>query len=134
MALQKFDLESLALLDGGRARVVFDQLMRRVHADCEDRPGLKGARKVAMTVELVPVAADDSSLDSVDVTISFTATIPKRRTKSYNMRAERGGLLFNELSPEEARQMTLDMAPRPTPVETTDRGAHTKQEEVANAG
>ena len=37
---------------------------------------------------------------------------PARESRSYNMRAKNRGLLFNELSPEDVDQMTIDDAPR----------------------
>lgn len=54
--------------------------------------------------------SDDSGgdLESCDVRFEVKTTIPKRESKTYNMRASAfGALVFNELSPDDARQGTL---------------------------
>lgn len=110
MALEKFSLSALAAMDGGRLQVAFQQALDRLRYDCEDRPSIKGARKVNLCVSLTPVATDSGELESVDVDIDIAERMPKRSSKSFNMQAVAGGLVFNELSPDEVRQKTLDMA------------------------
>lgn len=132
MALEKFDLATLADMDGGRIRVAFEAALRRLEADCRDRPGVKSARKLALLVQLEPVA-DDGQLDSVNVTFRITDTVPKRESKAYNMAAVPGGLLFNDSSPEDVHQMSLDMAPRPRP-HTPGGSSRKAPEEVSDVG
>lgn len=119
MSLQKFDLAAIVDIDDGRIRTALEQALRRCELDCRDRPGLEGKRSVKLEVRLSPVPTPEGELDSVDVSFAISEKIPPRASKSYNMRAARGGLLFNELSPEDCDQMTLDLGP--------------KAEEVANA-
>lgn len=108
MAKQVFKFESLTALDGGRMRVAFDQKMRALLEDCRDRPGLKQARKLTLTVSLVPVPDERGELDSCTVAFDFKVSNPKLASKAYDMKATRGGLIFNELSPEDIDQMTID--------------------------
>lgn len=132
MALEKFNLEALAKIDGGRLAVVFEQALRRVQEDLHDRPNLKKPRKVEVHITFKPVP-HDSDLDSVDVSFQVKDNVPKRESKEYNMLAVRGGLAFNELSPDEVRQGTLDMAPGPkaeAKQETTEKA----KEAESNAG
>lgn len=112
MALEQFSLATLAEMDGGRIRTAFEQALKRLEADCKDRPGVKRARQLQLVVDMQPVA-DDGELDSVNVTFRIKESIPKRESKAYNMQAVPGGLLFNDASPEDVRQMSLDMAPKP---------------------
>lgn len=132
--LEKFDLSTLSRMDGGRIAVAFEQAVNRLRFDCEDRPAVEGKRVVQLEVTMEPVANDDGALSSVDVSFRIKETLPKRTSKIYNMQAVAGGLLFNELSPDEVKQKTLDMAPRPSgQVETSSRKPE-RLEEVADVG
>lgn len=113
MGLEAFTLATIADMDCGRIRVAFEHALARCQDDCKDRPDLKTSRKIALVLHLEPVC-EKGRLESVDVTFKITDTIPKRESKSYNMKAVAGGLLFNEASPDDVRQMTIDMAPKPT--------------------
>lgn len=111
--IEKFTLASLAQIDQGRIREAFEQAMRRCEFDCRDRPAIEDARKVTLTVELKPRSAS-GDLESVDVKFAIKDAIPTRRSDVYNMRAVRGGLVYNEMSSEDVRQMTID-EPQPKP-------------------
>lgn len=112
MALEKFSIATLAKMDQGRIAAALEQALKRCEDDCKDRPAVKDARKVNLLISLEPVE-DGGELESVDITFKITDTVPKRCSKTYNMKAARGGLLFNELSPDDVNQKTLDMAPSP---------------------
>lgn len=124
MGVEQFTIDQLAKMDGGRLGIVVEQLMRTCQADCQDRPGLGTARKVQITLSLKPEMADNGELESIDVGFEFDVSLPKRKSKTYNMSAVPGGLLFNDASPDDIRQRTLDMAPKPEA---------TEEEEVADA-
>jgi len=137
MSLEKFTLATLAEMDGGRIMEAFEQALNRCRFDCEDRPAVKGAREIALVVTMEPVCDDNGELGSVDVSFDLNDKLPKRGSKTYNMQAVVGGLVFNELSPEEVRQKTLDMAAKPkaaTGVEDpADGKTQSAGKEVANA-
>lgn len=120
MALEKFALDSLSRIDDGRLAAAFRHALKRCEDDCRDRPAVKDPRRITLHVTLEPVVEDGDDLSSVDVSFKIVDSVPKRQTRKYNMRAVPGGLLFNEASPDEVRQMTLDMAPRPEPVDDED--------------
>ena len=129
MALQKFDLATLTELDGARIRTAFDQAIERLTEDCKDRPGVKKARTVTLTVSLVPLANDDGDLDTVDVDFKFKESMPKRASRTYNMLPTRKGLYVNEMSPDEVKQRTLDEVAKPRAVKPAAADA----QEVADA-
>jgi hypothetical protein len=52
MTLHYLSLAALKDLDGGRVYEAFDQAMRRVVADCEDRPGERDPYAVRCAVEI----------------------------------------------------------------------------------
>jgi len=132
MALEKFTLATLAEMDGGRIKEAFEQAVNRCRYDCEDRPAVDGARKVTLVVTMEPLANDAGDLGSVDVSFDLQEKLPKRGSKTYNMQAVAGGLLFNELSPDEVKQKTLDMAPKPG--EKREKAKRDRTGEVADVG
>lgn len=119
MAVKKFELESLSELDGGRIREAFDQAMRRCEMDCKDRPGLSDPRKLTLTMEMVPVISEDGQrLESCNLQFQVKDQCPPRKSKAYNMHSRAGGLLWNEMSPEDLKQGSLDDATGPKEVVT----------------
>jgi len=108
MALEKFGVAALAKIDEGRIGVAFDEAIKRCEADCKDRPALKEARKITLTATIVPSVAPDGEMESCDLQLVIKETIPDRKTRVYNAISKRGGLYLNELSPDDARQLTLD--------------------------
>lgn len=110
MAAQRFSLASLATIDDGRIRAAFEQALLRCEHDCKDRPAVADPRKVTISASLVPVLGPDGEMDSCDIQFQIMDSVPKRKSKVYNMLAHRDGLLFNELSPEDIHQRTIDEA------------------------
>jgi len=45
MAVKELQLATLADLDGGKIAVAWQQALKRLIADCEDRPGEQAARE-----------------------------------------------------------------------------------------
>ena len=109
MVLKQFDLAALATLDGGRIREAVNQAIQAAETDCRDRPGLPGARKVTLTLSIVPVSTASGDLDSVNVECEIKTQSPARKSKTYNMNATTDGLVYQELAPEDADQMTFDL-------------------------
>ncbi len=132
--LEKFTMDTIAEMDGGRIKAAFTQALKRLEDDCKDRPALKKARELHLVMTMTPVP-DGADLDSVNVTFKIKESIPKRESKSYNMQAVRGGLLFNDASPEDVKQKTLDMAPRPErQTETGSRSEPNSMEGAVDVG
>lgn len=109
MPLEKMSLKALATIDAGRVAVAFDQALRRAEEDCRDRPAVGGARKVSVVAILEPQSDARGDLDSVGVRIEIQDNLPKRQSTTYNCKATLGGLFFNEMSPEDVDQTTLDL-------------------------
>lgn len=108
MTIEKLDLGSLERLDQGRVGVSFEHALRRAEADCKDRPGVKAARTVTLVATIIPVQDEKGELDTCNVAFCVHESIPKRKSRVYNMTASPGGLLFNELSPDNIKQATID--------------------------
>jgi hypothetical protein len=114
MVMEQFSLESLNSIDEGRIREAVNAALKRCDVDCRDRPALKDARKVTIEISLEPQVGDTGDLHSVDVSFSVSDKQPKRKSRTYNMASVPGGLLFNERSPEDIKQGTLDLETGPT--------------------
>jgi hypothetical protein len=125
MSYQKFDLSSLAELDDGRLKVAFEQAIKRCEDDCHDRLGVPAARAITLTISIAPVVGEEGDFESADVDFQISEKLPRRRTKTYNMRAARDGLFFNAFAPEDPAQRTLDeyIEPRVVPEEKEAKNA-----------
>lgn len=135
MALEKFNTEALVTVDNGRVGAAFEAALRRVHADCADRPATKKPRKIAIVVTIVPEIDEKGDLDSCNLSFEVQDSLPKRVTRIVNMRAANGQLLFNEMSPDDARQSTIDsVGPRGVVSETVAVKAPKRRGSKTNAG
>lgn len=112
--IQKFNIESLASIDNGMLRAAFEAAVKRAREDCTDRPGVKEARKVVLTMTIEPCSDDDAgSADSVDVRFFVEEKLPKRGGRKTNMLCGRGGMAYNDGSPDDVDQLTFgDLGPR----------------------
>jgi hypothetical protein len=109
MALEKFDLRTLANMDDGRIREAFNQALARCESDCRDRPGVKKSRSVSITTTITPVLDEEGNLETCEVAFDISDKIPKRQSKTYAMRADgAGALFFNDVSPDNPYQRTID--------------------------
>ena len=96
-------LENLKDLDFGKIGVAFNAELAHVTKDCLDRPGDTKARKVAITFILAPTAdtiGNGSPADVVQVGCEISSSVPKRRTRIYQMSPRVNGMLtFHPESP-----------------------------------
>lgn len=104
--------EGRGALDGGRIGIAFQQELKRVVADCEDRPADNKPRTVTLTLAVVPVPTTDGTvvtLDSISAKFQVSSSVPKRRSKVYSFGARAGGqLVFNDMCEENVKQRTFD--------------------------
>lgn len=108
MPLKPFDFKALTELDDGRIGKTIDQALDRMYADLDDRPLSDKERSITLKISLAPVADDKGLLDDVDVAFKIVEKVPQRESKTYRMQARNGALLFNEMSPDDPDQQTLD--------------------------
>ena len=107
--LEKFTLGSLSTMDGERIAIAFEQALKRVVQDCDDRPGEKKERTVTLTLAVKPVLDADGMCDDCNVQVAVTDSVPKRKSKVYNMTVRKGGhLVYNNESLDNVEQSTMD--------------------------
>lgn len=107
--LEKFSLKSLSSMDGERIAIAFEQALKRVVQDCDDRPGEKKERTVTLTLAVKPRLDVDGLCEDCDIQVAVTDSVPKRKSKVYNMSLRKGGhLLYNNESLDDVEQNTMD--------------------------
>lgn len=112
MPFVELTLGSLEELDDGRVSIAFGQAMRAAVQDCVDRPAEKKVRTVTLELKLKPIIdTDDGITEMKGASGEFTikSKVPERRSKTYEMRAnKKGQLAFSSNSPENMDQATFD--------------------------
>ena len=84
----------------------FDKRVAAAVEDCRQRPGIKKAREVTLTVKLTPHPQD---ADDVFVDHEVKAKLPIKRIDTYRMQAtNNNGLKFQPNSPEQPDQEGFD--------------------------
>jgi hypothetical protein len=103
-------IEDLVVFDDGRAAVAFKREMERIVFDLSDRAGVEKERSVTLKVTLSPEADERGDLAHVDVNVEIKSAIPSQRTRTVVARVVNGEntLLYNDLSPDQPRQRTID--------------------------
>ena len=108
MAVLEVTLDTIAKMDDGKLAAAFALLAREAIQDCADRPALTKKRKVTMTVEFEP-ELEGRNLSTVKFAVDFQGARPALQSRVYSGRLDRKGrLTFNDLSPDDPDQMTLD--------------------------
>lgn len=105
----KLGYKSIGDMENGKIGVAFDNELKRVVADLNDRPGLKKPRKVMIQITFLPVG-DQGVVDSVNFGVQIKSNVPEKKSKVYS--AGLNGvdtLVVNEDSPDNWRQGTLNL-------------------------
>jgi hypothetical protein len=108
MAKVKVGLENMASIDSGLTALLFNRELKKVVADCVDRPADKKARTVTLTVAIVPQCVD-GVCETVLMETTVSSKMPAPRTKQYQVAVKGDGtLVANPASLDDAHQRTLD--------------------------
>lgn len=111
MAKLQLSLANIGQIDLGKIQAAFDVEVRRCLGDCEDRPADRTPRVVSLNLSITPVG-DGAACELAEAEFTMTSKVPPRRSKPYQVsirKTARGVVgVFNDESPEDARQGTLD--------------------------
>lgn len=110
MALQEFTFSTLDMIDGGRVATALQKEIQKAVMDVRDRPGMKKPRVVTLQVMLSPAEVEEGTADveSAEVQFRMRSSYPERSIKTVMAVQKSGRLLFNDLSPRDPRQKTID--------------------------
>lgn len=107
--LKGLTLEGISKIDGGRFAEAFQRHLLRVGQDCYDRPGDSKERKVSLSVSVKPKLDQDGMCESVDLQLETTSTVPKHRSKKFDMGLKpNGNVLYQEDNLENHGQEMID--------------------------
>ncbi len=111
--LYKLTAESLCRLDRGALSVALEQSVSQAARDCLDRPTDDRARKVTLTIELIPKPVFDDDTRSIEVDgvagkYKIKCSVPDRESACLDFGIQSDGtLIFNENVPDNHRQRSL---------------------------
>ena len=106
---QKFSIGNLNALDDGKVQVALDRELTKIANDMSQRPGDKTARKLQLEVMFTPSANELGNCDAAMMEFTIKTVLPPRRSATYSVGvAGNGTLVFNDASPDNVNQGTLD--------------------------
>lgn len=80
--MEKLSLSTLPLYDQGSVAVLFDQALRDIYLDLEDRPTLgKAARTLTLQLNFKPSADENADLDEVECDIQVACKLPNKAAR-----------------------------------------------------
>lgn len=103
---KELKLSNLHEYDQGALALLFDQALRQVYFDLDERPMLKKARKVSLEFSLTP-NTEQGDLDEIVSETRIKVCIPDKESRVNVLapsRANGGGILFD---PDTRRTRTL---------------------------
>lgn len=102
---QPLTLERLHEYDQGSLSVLFNQAMRQIYVDLDDRPLLKKSRKLTVEFTFKPSADPDTGdLDEIETTSKVKLSIPDREARVNILAPSAVGIVFD---PDTRRTKTL---------------------------
>jgi hypothetical protein len=108
MGLLKFDVKNWHELDNGRLAIAVEKAIRRIVADCRDRPGLDNARKMTLTLTFKPFADDLGDVVSINLDFDVKTAVPSTGREGLSLGVQKDGqLTFSTHSPDNVAQTTV---------------------------
>ena len=107
-------LNDVQYFDEGALAATYQELWLQAMADCWARPTVDAARKITITILLTPVPSVEGKLDRVDTEAEVKHHPPVFRSRKVAMLPVGiDGLMYNDQSPDDPKQMTLDEIDQP---------------------
>jgi len=111
---QKLSLAGLLKLEFGTIGLAFERELLKVVENLRNQPNDTGKRSIQLQMDLVPdkeTMGPSGTLSRVLACFAVRVKLPPRRSSTITMNVTPDNeLLFNDLSPDEPDQMTIDEA------------------------
>lgn len=107
---KNLEMNTIGELDEGRVAVAVDHALAQIANDLEKRPGVDKARKLTITLTMKPQIDSDGLLGSVDIGKTIKTTIPDTQGHITNAKISGREIVWNDASPDDVSQSTLDEA------------------------
>lgn len=76
-----------------------------------ERPGVGAKRSITLKIDFTPEAGAEGVVESVDMEYVIKTSVPDRISRPITMMpTPTGDLIYNDVSPDQPRQSTLDEA------------------------
>lgn len=110
MALKQLNFAGLQELDAGMLAAAVNEAMANAVQDMKNRIIVTGNRQITIDIFLKPVAVDRAgTLEQVKITYGLKEKWPVRKSAETVCGVKHSGMLyFNELSPNNPDQRTID--------------------------
>lgn len=99
-----FTLDTLGDLDDGTTRLMVDQALAEALADCDNRPHLDKARRITITLHMLPVLNDNGGMKGVNAAVEVGSKFPGRRGRVEYLKTSVNGNGVEAYLPEERPQ------------------------------
>lgn len=112
--MDRFQMETLAQMDSGRIKDLFEAAFARCERDCRDRATLAKDRTVSLIVKLRPEADAEGKLVEVIAQFQVKCSEPIQQTRVYHLIPGKAnqGLLFEDID-ESVMQAALEKPKQP---------------------
>lgn len=87
---------------------LFVEELKKILDDVIHRPGVEKARKITIELFVRPIVSQSGTLETVGVSFAINGGLPKNQSDEYHMLCGGGQLTFNDMSPDNVHQMTID--------------------------
>lgn len=107
------ELKDVGAIENGMVAVLWRKSLESAFNDIAARPGVESVRQVVLVMRMVPETDSRGELIAIRTEFEVDPKLPKSRTRVYSMvpmgdRGELRALQYNEASPDDPKQMTLD--------------------------
>ncbi len=106
--IHQFTFDDLGVLDGGALKMAIEEKLAECVRDCMNRPLETKARTVTLGLKITPVVSG-RDIERVEVAFVVSHKTPPIAPRAFTMEPTyKGGLKFNDMSPDNPQQETLD--------------------------
>lgn len=115
--VRNLSLTTITEMDDGRMRAAMDMAITQCLDDIEDRGHDEKPRTVTLKMTLTPEVDGGKNPEGVAIDFDIESKMPPRRSKTYRAELKRNArgtqALFNDVSPDDPKQATLDDVKKP---------------------
>lgn len=108
MGLLSFEMKNWHELDNGRLAAAVELALKKIVADCQDRPGLDAVRKLTIELKFSPEVDHLNDLIAIDLEFAVKTATPPLARKGLGLGVKKNGRVeFSTVAPENAAQTDL---------------------------
>ena len=106
--MKPLTIDTLGDLDDKTVRRLVDKALQEALTDCDNRPNLESARRVAIIVTMKPITDDRAGMKAVEVAVNVKHTVPPRAGRKEYLRTSVRGDEVHAFLPDNYEQPMFD--------------------------